>query len=127
MAARRDKWLVSTRDSTYLFDLAQRTVIRIPGAGAQPTVNDRVRPLREIARCRVGEPGLWTMNPDSGWSDVDYYWAQSSVIRLIEPIQELVQAPSNNGTGDSDSDSDSDPSSSTPTSVQQPRGPDEEN
>jgi hypothetical protein len=80
------QWVVSTRDSQYQFDLDQRTVTRIPGAGAAPTINDKVRLLREIVQCQVGEPGRWTMHPDSPWGEVEFYWSVSSAIARIEPI-----------------------------------------
>jgi hypothetical protein len=93
-------WVVSTRDSKYLFDLDQHTVTRMPGAGAASTINDQTRPLREIVQCRIGEPGLWTMQPDSPWSDVRYYWSVSSAIARIEPL------PADFPVGPSDQSSD---------------------
>ena len=79
-------WRVVTRDSSHLVDLDKRTVTRIPGSEAKPTINDRTRPLRLIRECRVGSRGHWLMEPDSTGSPVDYFWHVSSVIRRIELI-----------------------------------------
>ena len=79
-------WRVVTRDSSHLVDLDKRTVTRIPGSEAKPTINDRTRPLRLIRECRVGSRGHWLMEPDSTDSPVDYFWHVSSVIRRIELI-----------------------------------------
>jgi hypothetical protein len=99
------QWVVSTRDSQYQFDLDQRTVTRIPGAGAAPTINDKTRLLREIVQCRVGEPGRWTMHPDSPWGAVEFYWSVSSVVARIEPILPNAPMKSNNHTaGGTESD-----------------------
>jgi hypothetical protein len=82
-------WLVHTRDSTYKFDLDRRTVTRIPGANAPGTINDQPRMLREIVQCQVGEPGRWTMHPDSPWGEVEFYWSISSTVARIEPISPM--------------------------------------
>ena len=80
------QWRVVTRDSSHLVDLDERTVTRIPGPSAKPTINDRSRPLRLIRECRVGSRGRWLMEPDSPDSPVDYFWHVSSVIQRIELI-----------------------------------------
>lgn len=79
-------WRVVTRDSNHYFDLDFGTVTRVRGANAGPTINDRTRPLRTIDGLRVGERGRWTMLTD-GWSDdIDYYWANTSLVARIEAI-----------------------------------------
>ncbi|MGY4858268.1 hypothetical protein [Cryobacterium sp. AP23] len=79
-------WRVSTRDSAHYFDLERGTVTRVPGANAPPTVNDRARPLRTIAAIKVGHRGRWTMHTD-GWDDeIDFFWANTSLIAAIERI-----------------------------------------
>lgn len=78
------RWRVVTRDSSHLFDLDERTVTRIPGPNAKPTINDLTRPLRLIRQCRVGSRGRWLMEPDSLDSPVDYFWHVSSMIQRIE-------------------------------------------
>ena len=80
------RWRVVTRDSSHIVDLDERTVTRIPGPEAKPTINDRTRPLRLIRVCRVGSRGRWLMEPDSMDSPVDYFWHVSSVIQRIELI-----------------------------------------
>ena len=80
------RWRVVTRDSSHIVDLDERTVTRIPGSAAKPTINDRTRPLRLIRECRVGSRGHWLMEPDSTDSPVDYFWHVSSAIRRIELI-----------------------------------------
>ena len=126
------QWLVSTRDSQYRFDLDQQTVIRIPGAGAVSTINDQTRLLREIVQCRVGEPGRWTMHPDSPWGAVEFYWSVSSVIARIEPILPSAPMKSNNHnacSGDNDRASmrtDHDGTDRTPRPNQSGSGVDDE-
>ena len=79
-------WRVTTRDSTHFFDLDLGTVTRVPGVNAPPTINDRTRPLRSIDTLRVGARGRWTMHTD-GWNeDVDFFWAQTSLVAAIEAI-----------------------------------------
>ena len=80
------RWRVVTRDSSHLFDLDERTVTRIPGPNAKPTINDLSRPLRLIRQCRVGSRGHWLMEPDSLDSPLEYFWHVSSVIQRIELI-----------------------------------------
>ena len=79
------RWRVTTRTSTHYLDLDARTTVRVPGASADPTINDRSRPLRSIEVCRVGESGRWTMHAEgSDRDDVDFFWAITSEIRSIE-------------------------------------------
>jgi len=80
------RWRVITRDSSHLFDLDERTVTRIPGPNAKPTINDLSRPLRLIRQCWVGSRGHWLMEPDSIDSPFDYFWHISSAIQRIELI-----------------------------------------
>lgn len=87
-------WRVLTRRSCYVFDLDDMTVIRMPGPTASATINDRIRPLRRIEVCRVGEAGYWTMHPDDESSAVDYYWQSSTVIRRI---QRILDGPDSDG------------------------------
>jgi hypothetical protein len=84
--AESGSWRVVTRDSSHLFDLDERTVTRIPGPSASPTVNDRTRPLRHLHLCRVGLRGHWLMEPDSMDSSWDHFWHLSSLILRIERI-----------------------------------------
>ena len=79
-------WRVVTRDSRHYFDLELGTVTRVRGAGAPPTINDRTRPLRSIDTLRVGARGRWTMYTDGWDEDVDFFWAQTSLVAAIEAI-----------------------------------------
>ena len=79
-------WRVTTRDSTHFFDLDLGTVTRVPGVNAPPTINDRPRPLRSIDTLRVGDRGRWTMYTD-GWDEqIDFFWANTSLVAAIDAI-----------------------------------------
>ena len=81
-------WTVHTRHSVYLFGLDHNTVMRVPGADAGTTINDRTRPLRSIERCWVGDTGRWTMRPD--WLGVtDYFWQECTEVRAIVHFEDL--------------------------------------
>lgn len=86
-------WIVATRDSQHLFDLDHRTVTRIPGPTALPSVNDRPRRLRAIDSARVGERGAWTMHADEDSEIVDYFWAETSVVASITRIESATIQP----------------------------------
>ncbi|TDW30349.1 hypothetical protein [Cryobacterium psychrophilum] len=79
-------WRVRTRDSTHYVDLERGTVTRVPGVNAPPTVNDRARPLRTIDTLRVGARGRWTMYTDGPDENIDFFWANTSLVAAIEAI-----------------------------------------
>ena len=56
-------WLVHTRDSVYVVDFAARTLARMPIPGADFRSTDRVRPLRSVEICRIGEPAFGRLPP----------------------------------------------------------------
>jgi hypothetical protein len=75
------RWEVKTQGSVHIFDLDVPNVTRHPGVGAQPSVNDVTRPLRNIEACAVGKRGYWTMEPDHYL--LDHYWQiTSSIVRI---------------------------------------------
>ncbi|WP_104088718.1 MULTISPECIES: hypothetical protein [unclassified Cryobacterium] len=82
----RGIWRISTLDSIYYFDLDLGTVTRVRGVNAPPTVNDRTRPLRAIETLTVGHQGRWTMLPDEGDDNMDFYWASTSRVEQIDRI-----------------------------------------
>jgi hypothetical protein len=84
------RWVIRTRDSIHLFDLDARTVTRIPGLSANPTVNDLTRPLRFIEACKVGHSGRWTMHPGPDDTGFDFFWARTSIIRSIRREQPVT-------------------------------------
>jgi hypothetical protein len=66
------RWRVHTSSNSYYdFDLEAMTVARHRAPGASATVNDGTRPIREIAQCRVGEAGRWTMRGDGVYLGAD--------------------------------------------------------
>ena len=79
-------WRIITRDSTHYIDLDLGTVTRVPGINAPQTINDRTRPLRTIDVLRVGSRGEWTMCTDGPDFDIDFFWANTSVVSRIEAI-----------------------------------------
>lgn len=81
-------WRVYTRDSSHVFRMEDRTVTREPGPNAIKMFNDKPLPLRSIDVCRVGERGRWTMHT-IGWSDeIDFFWVDTSVVRMIVKDEE---------------------------------------
>lgn len=76
-------WIVSTRDSSYFFDLRLMTVTRRPGPNATRSVNDMQRPIRTIDSCQVGEKGRWTMHAEE-WSTFEYYWQVTTPVVGID-------------------------------------------
>jgi hypothetical protein len=79
-------WRVSTRDSAHFFDLERGTVTRVPGVNAPPTANDRARPLRTIDDVTVGHRGRWTMHTDGWDEEIDFFWANTSLIASIHRV-----------------------------------------
>ncbi|GAA4481281.1 metallophosphoesterase family protein [Microbacterium panaciterrae] len=79
------EWVVHTRDSRHRFDLDAGTVDRILGPDAQPEPSDRVRRLRSIDRCRLGERGRWAVEDLE--PNADQLWHESSIIRHIVPVK----------------------------------------
>jgi len=78
-------WLVTTRDSTHIFNFVRGLVTRIPGPNASPGPHDHPCPIRWINSCRVGENGYWTMHADD-WA-IDYLWQYTSTIQRIERVE----------------------------------------
>ena len=83
-------WRVITRDSVHVFDFDMRTVTRFPGHDAVRTVNDRPREIWYIEICQVGKRGRWKMEHGGYFSDIDFYWADTSVIQRIERFETVV-------------------------------------
>jgi hypothetical protein len=75
-------WLVHTRDSVYVVDFAARTLARRPILGTDFRSTDRVRPLRSVEICRIGEPAFWTIASDD--SSTGFVWQTSSDVTAIE-------------------------------------------
>lgn len=82
------RWVVWTRDSSYLFDLDAGSVIRRPGPTARAGMHDRPRPLRSIEKCRVGSPGYWTMHAEQWSATFEFFWAHTTTIRSIERLSD---------------------------------------
>lgn len=76
-------WIVTTRDSSYYFDLRLMTVTRRPGPNATRSVHDKRRPIRTIDSCQVGEKGRWTMEAEE-WSMLEYYWQVTTPVIGID-------------------------------------------
>lgn len=80
-------WRVWTQGSSYVMDLDQMTVTRHPGPNSGRSINDTTRPIRNLATCRVGRSGYWTMHAGGGVLDeIDLYWQVTTEIRKIERI-----------------------------------------
>lgn len=74
-----------------IFDFDMRTVTRFPGPYAIRTVNDRPREVWYIEICQVGQRGRWKMDHGDYFPDIDYYWADTSVIQRIERFELVVE------------------------------------
>ena len=86
-------WLVLSVTSAHFFDLDLRIVTRIPGDTAIEFVTDQGRELRTVDSCRVGEVGLWTMEPFPHERDLEFRWHQSSFIQRIVRVVGLEKLP----------------------------------
>jgi len=92
-SAQVGQWLVLSRTSAHFFDLDAMLVTRIPGYEPIEMITDGGRELRSIEGCRVGESGLWTMEPMLGERDIEYRWHQSTEIVRIVEVLGLDQLP----------------------------------
>jgi hypothetical protein len=88
-----DQWLVMSLTSAHFFDLDKRVVNRIPGSVAIEYVTDAGRELRTLDSCRVGEIGMWTMEPLPHERDLDFRWHRSSFIQRIVRVIGLERLP----------------------------------
>ena len=87
------QWVVLSLGSAHFFDLDLRLVTRIPGVLRAEFVTDTGRELRSLDSCRVGEVGLWTMEPFPHERDLDFRWHQSSFIQRIVRVVGLERLP----------------------------------
>jgi hypothetical protein len=87
------QWLVLSLTSAHFFDLDEGLVTRIPGYLAIEMITDKGRPIRTIQSCRVGEVGVWTMEPFPGEDDLQYRWHQSTEIQGIFRVIGLERLP----------------------------------
>lgn len=83
-------WLVTTRDSTHIFDFNRGLVTREPGPYASPGPHDLPCEIRSINSCRVGDQGYWTMHAND-WA-IDYLWQYTSTIQRIERVEDAIES-----------------------------------
>jgi hypothetical protein len=87
------QWLVLSLSSAHFFDLDAGLVTRIPGYHAIEMVTDAGRPIRSIEQCKVGDVGIWTMEPFPHEHDLQFRWHRSSFIVRIVRIVGLERLP----------------------------------
>lgn len=87
------QWLVLSMTSAHFFDLDASLVTRMPGYLAIEMITDTGRPIRSIESCRVGELGIWTMEPFPHEDHLDFRWHRSTEIQKIVRVLGLERLP----------------------------------
>jgi len=82
----RGRWHVLTRDHLYTVDLSEMTVTPFPAPKTKHRPGDGLLSLRSLVICWVGDPGYWTMNPDSQSPTIPFYWYLTSEIDKIRRL-----------------------------------------
>jgi hypothetical protein len=81
------RWLVTTRTSSYVFNLDDSTVESLAGADVSNSVpaHQPMR-LRRLDLCKIGQPGRWTLQAFGSSLDPDLSRHISSIVRTIDPL-----------------------------------------